>query len=170
MVGGPKEAQAATLPPVAQQRENPYGVNPDEPIDVTIQRTELEAARRSRDRMGIEIHKKFSLAATCIVFALLGAPLALRFPRGGIGMVIGLSFGIFALSYVGLIGGESLSNKGYISPIVGMWTANAIFTVVGLILYARLGHEASSSRGGDLREWLYLVRARLRGQSVLEAN
>lgn len=170
MVSGPKEAQAATLPLVPQQRENPYGVNPDEPIDVTIQRTELEAARRSRDRMGIEIHKKFSLAATCVVFALLGAPLALRFPRGGIGMVIGLSFGIFALSYVGLIGGESLANKGYISPIVGMWTANAIFTVVGLILYARLGHETSSSRGGDLREWLHLVRARLRGQSVLEAN
>src|SRR5213075_2364490 len=46
LVSGPREAHAATLPLVAQQRQNPYGVNPDEPIDVTIQRTELEAARR----------------------------------------------------------------------------------------------------------------------------
>jgi lipopolysaccharide export system permease protein len=171
MISGPKEAHAASLPLVAQQpRPNPYGVNPDEPIDVTIQKTELEAARRSRDRMGIEIHKKFSLAATCIVFALLGAPLALRFPRGGIGMVIGLSFGIFALSYVGLIGGESLSNKGYINPIVGMWTANTVFMVAGVILYARMGHEASSNRGGDLREWLHVTRLKMRGQSILEVN
>jgi lipopolysaccharide export system permease protein len=170
LVSGPKEAHAATLPLAAPPQGNPYGVNPNEPVDVTIQRTELEAARRSRDRMGIEIHKKFSLAATCIVFALLGAPLALRFPRGGIGMVIGLSFGIFALSYVGLIGGESLSNKGYISPIVGMWTANAVFTTAGVILYARMGHEASSNRGGDLREWLHLMRLKMRGQSPLEAR
>jgi lipopolysaccharide export system permease protein len=149
---------------------NPYNIDYSEPIDVTIQRTELEAARKSRDRMGIEIHKKFSLAATCVVFALLGAPLALRFPRGGIGMVIGVSFGIFALSYVGLIGGESLSNKGYIRPEVGMWTANAIFTAIGIILYARMGHEASSSRGGDVREWLENLRLKLRGRSPIEAS
>jgi lipopolysaccharide export system permease protein len=170
--GGAKEASAATLPipglpAVAQVRG---GFEYTEPIDVVIQRTELEAARKRRDRYGIEIQKKFSLAATCIVFALLGAPIALRFPRGGIGMVIGVSFGIFALSYIGLIGGESLSNKGYVSPFVAMWTANLIFTVIGLVLYARLGHEATSSRGGDMREWLHLMRLRLRGQAPVEAR
>jgi lipopolysaccharide export system permease protein len=170
MIAGPKEASAATPAGEGGQRAyNPYNVDYSEPIDVTIQRTEVEAARRSRDRMGIEIHKKFSLAATCIVFALLGAPLALRFPRGGIGMVIGVSFGIFALSYVGLIGGESLSNKGYIRPEVGMWTANVIFTVVGIVLYARMGHESSSSRGGDAREWIDNLRLRLRGRPPVEA-
>ena len=160
----PKEAVAASLP---QKLRN--GVDYSEPIDVTIQRTELNAARRSRDRFAIEIHKKFSLAASCIIFALLGAPIALRFPRGGIGMVIGASFGIFALSYVGLIGGESLANKGYISPILAMWAANLIFTIIGLILYWRMGHEASSSRGGDVREWLHLMKLKLRGRSPLEA-
>ena len=168
MLGGAKEARAATLPlpglPITAQVR---GIDPSEPIDVTIQRTEAEAARRRRDRYGIEIHKKFSLAATCVVFALLGAPIALRFPRGGVGMVIGVSFGIFALSYIGLIGGESLSNKGYVSPTVAMWTANAIFTVIGIVLYARLGHEASSARGGDMREWLHLMRLKLRGESPL---
>ena len=165
LVSGPKEAQAATLPVRPQVRN---GIDYSEPIDVTIQKTELNAARRARDRFTIEIHKKFSLAASCIIFALLGAPIALRFPRGGIGMVIGASFGIFALSYVGLIGGESLSNKGYISPILAMWTANAIFLVIGIILYARMGHESSSARGGDIREWLYLLKLKLRGRSPLE--
>lgn len=170
--GPPSDAIAATLPPagmpVFPQIRN--GIDYSEPIDVTIQKTELNAARRARDRYTIEIHKKFSLAASCIIFALLGAPIALRFPRGGIGMVIGASFGIFALSYVGLIGGESLSNKGYVNPILAMWTANMIFLVIGLILYARMGHEASSNRGGDVREWLHLMRLRIRGQSPLESG
>jgi lipopolysaccharide export system permease protein len=164
----PREAHAA-VPQVPVITHGQNSVD-NEPMELTIQRTELESARRRRDRYALEIHKKFSLAASCIVFALLGAPLALRFPRGGIGMVIGTSFGIFALSYVGLIGGESLSNKGYISPIVGMWTANIIYTVIGLVLYARLGHEASSARGGDMREWLHLMRLKLRGRSPLEAE
>jgi lipopolysaccharide export system permease protein len=167
----PPEAHAATLTaalPAAPQVRN--GIDYSEPIDVTIQRTELDAARRSRDSYAIEIHKKFSLAASCIVFALLGAPIAMRFPRGGIGMVIGASFGIFTLSYVGLIGGDSLAQKGYISPVTAMWAANVIFTIVGIVFYARLGHEASSARGGDVREWLHLMRLRLRGQSPLESG
>ena len=167
----PKEAHAAAVVPViAQIRGRPSSPEVSEPVDLTIQRNELESARRRRDRYGLEIQKKFSLAATCVIFALLGAPIALRFPRGGIGMVIGVSFGIFALSYIGLIGGESLSNKGYISPVVAMWTANLIFLVVGVFLYARLGHEASSARGGDVREWLHLMRLKLRGRSPLEAS
>jgi lipopolysaccharide export system permease protein len=166
----PAEARAAGLPVRLAQVRAGAAVDANEPIDVTIQRAELESARKRRDRYALEIHKKFSLAASCVIFALLGAPLALRFPRGGIGMVIGTSFGIFALSYVGLIGGESLSNKGYISPVIGMWMANTVFTIIGLFLYARLGHEASSARGGDMREWLHLVRQRLRGRSPLEST
>jgi lipopolysaccharide export system permease protein len=187
LFSGPKEAVAATLqqdPAIGPARaprtierpqsktiapDNPPPVSEAETVDVTIQRVELEAARKRRDRYGIEIHKKFSLAATCVVFALLGAPIALRFPRGGIGMVIGVSFGIFALSYVGLIGGESLANKGKISPVVAMWTANLIFTIVGVFLYARLGHEGSSARGGDMREWFHIMRLKLTGRSPLEA-
>lgn len=171
----PKVAFAAT--PRWQAPQPARGVSPQdralevqEPVDVLIQRTELEAARRRRDRYGIEIHKKFSLAATCVVFVLLGAPIALRFPRGGIGMVLGVSLGIFALSYIGLIGGESLSNKGRVSPFIAMWSANIIFLVVGLILYWRMGYETSSTRGGDLREWFHLTRLRMRGRSPLEAG
>ena len=43
------------------------------------------------DRYRVEIEKKFSIAAACVVFVLLGAPIALRFPRGGVGLTIGVS-------------------------------------------------------------------------------
>ena len=73
----------------------------------------------ARNRYEIEIHKKFSLAAACLIFVLVGAPIALRFPRGGVGLVIGVSLLVFALYYVGLIGGEALANKGYLLAVLG---------------------------------------------------
>lgn len=106
----------------------------------------------------VEIHKKFALATACIVFVLLGAPIALRFPRGGVGVVIGVSMGVFALYYVGLIAGETVAKAGYLPPFIAMWSANILFTVVGLVLYSRAGRESSTARGGDMSELLDTLR------------
>lgn len=100
-------------------------------------------------RYRVEIHKKFAIPAMCIAFVLIGAPLALRFPRGGVGLVIGASAGIFGLYYVGLIGGETLADKQIITPFWAMWTPNLLMTAVGLALFSRLGREHATSRGGS---------------------
>ena len=120
-------------------------------------------ARRERDRYDVEIQKKFSLAAACIIFVLIGAPIALRFPRGGVGLVIGVSFAIFGLYYVGLIGGETLANKGYVPPWLAMWGINIALALAGLALALRMGRESSTSRGGDFGELLVMIRARVFG-------
>lgn len=123
----------------------------------------VDQARRERNRYDVEIQKKFSLAAACIIFVLIGAPIALRFPRGGVGLVIGVSFSIFGLYYVGLIGGETLADKDFLPPWVAMWAANIILLVVGLVLASQMGRETSTSRGGDFAELLATVRARFLG-------
>ncbi|HKP16052.1 MAG TPA: LptF/LptG family permease, partial [Gemmatimonadaceae bacterium] len=114
--------------------------------DVKLQ---YDIAQRTKNRYEIEINKKFALAAACLIFVILGAPLALRFPRGGVGLVLLVSLVVFALYYVGLIGGESLANKGIISPFWAMWGTNVILTIVGVILLLRMGHEENSGRGGN---------------------
>jgi lipopolysaccharide export system permease protein len=108
-----------------------------------------EISQRTKNRFEIEINKKFALAAACLIFVMLGAPLALRFPRGGVGLVLLVSLIVFALYYVGLIGGESLANKGIIPPFWAMWGTNVILTIVGVILLLRMGHEENSGRGGN---------------------
>ena len=122
-------------------------------------RDRISETKRTRDMFGVEIHKKFSLAVACIVFILIGAPVALRFPRGGVGLVISVSLSVFALYYVGLIAGQSLAENGTLSPFWSMWMANILFTIVGLFLLARMGKESGSSRGGDMREMLDMLRA-----------
>jgi hypothetical protein len=69
----------------------------------------------------VEIHKKYSIAMASLVFVIVGAPLALRFGGGGIGMVIATSMLIFSLYYIGLIGGESLAGRGDRDPVFAMW-------------------------------------------------
>jgi lipopolysaccharide export system permease protein len=121
-----------------------------------------EMSQRTKNRYEIEINKKFSLAAACLIFVVLGAPLALRFPRGGVGLVLLVSLIVFALYYVGLIGGESLANKGIIAPFWAMWGTNVVLTVIGVVLLLRMGHEENSGRGGNWGDRLDRVREFLR--------
>lgn len=118
----------------------------------------VDDARRRMNAMGVEIQKKFSLAAACIVFVLVGAPIALRFPRGGVGLVIGVSFFVFAFYYVCLIGGESLARNNYLSPFWAMWLANVIFLLAGLALMTRMGREGATTRGGSFGEVMDATR------------
>jgi lipopolysaccharide export system permease protein len=90
--------------------------------------------RREMNRYEVEIQKKFAIPAAAIVFVLIGAPVAVRFPRGGIGMVIGVSLSVFSLYYIFLIGGEDIADRGFLSPFWAMWAPNALFTGLGLIL------------------------------------
>lgn len=85
----------------------------------------------------VEIHKKGTIPAACIVFVLLGAPIAVRFPRGGIALVVGVSLGIFGAYYVSLIGGERLADRLWISPLWAMWAPNVLFGAAGLVALAR---------------------------------
>ncbi|MGD8699958.1 MAG: LptF/LptG family permease [Gemmatimonadales bacterium] len=94
----------------------------------------IELQRREINRFEVEIEKKFAIPAAAIVFVLLGAPIAVRFPRGGIGMVIGVSLVAFSVYYIFLIGGEDFADRDFMSPFWAMWAPNVIFTVLGLVL------------------------------------
>ena len=81
----------------------------------------------------VEIHKKFALAVSCIVMALVAAAIVLVLPRGGVVLVIGASSLVFAFVYVGLIAGESLAVRSVISPFVAMWASNGLLLTVALL-------------------------------------
>ncbi|HVO34780.1 MAG TPA: LptF/LptG family permease [Gemmatimonadales bacterium] len=125
----------------------------------------LDARRRGAlqlaARYEIEMHKKFAIAASCLVFVLIGAPIALRFPRGGVGLVIGASVVIFGLYYVGLIGGETLANELIVTPFWAMWGANLLMTTIGVALFLRLNRQRVAARGA-WRERLGALRDRWR--------
>ena len=104
-----------------------------------------DAARMARAKPGaagaaraaayeVEIQKKFALAAACVVLAMAGAAIALRFPHGGVGLVLGASVFVFSGYYLSLVSGEALADRQVISPLIAMWLANALLLAVVLLL------------------------------------
>jgi lipopolysaccharide export system permease protein len=180
---GPKEAQAQSVSSAKQglPRIRPPGTGPTMAAPDIVPRkptaaelltqrraSELSMLEGTRVRLddssqlmaaySVEIHKKFALAVACFVFVLLGAPIALRFPRGGVGLTIGVSLFVFALYYVCLIAGESLGKRGLVPAVISMWLANVVFAAVALVLLSKMGRETSTARGGDMKEMLDSIR------------
>lgn len=149
----PRQATAQAVTPDSTARPaGPYAASFSALSDATIARESEMFARRDVNQYSVEIHKKFTLSAACLSFVLIGIALALRFPRGGIGLVIGGSLVIFALFYVALTAGEQLADRGVISAPLAMWLPNLIVLVAGILGLVRVNREFGSTRGGDLRD------------------
>ena len=102
----------------------------------------IENQNRLIDTFRLEIHKKYSIPAACIVFVLIGGPLGILARRGGLGVGLGMSLGLFVMYWAFLIGGEDLSDRGFVSPAVAMWSANVLIGAVGLLLLWRVTRDA----------------------------
>jgi lipopolysaccharide export system permease protein len=116
-----------------------------------------DASRRAA-RYAVEVHKKWAISTACMSFVIIGIVLALRFPRGGIGLVIGGGLLVFSVHYIGLTAGESLADRGHVAPWAAMWTPNIILTVLGILGLLRVSRESGSTRGGDFQEVLDALR------------
>ena len=120
-----------------------------------------EADRRA-DRYAVEVHKKWAISLACVSFVIIGIVMALRFPRAGIGLVIGGGLAVFSIHYVGLTAGESLADRGLLEPWLSMWLPNIVLTVLGVLGLIRVSRETGSTRGGDFQEILDSIRYLLR--------
>jgi lipopolysaccharide export system permease protein len=118
------------------------------PTEVRVHRDRARSSRVRAAVHAVELQKKYSIPATCIVFVLVGVPLGMRFPRGGLGLVLGASMVVFSVYYVGLIAGESLANRLTLSPFLAMWASNILMATLGVlgILWQRRSGSVSRRR------------------------
>jgi lipopolysaccharide export system permease protein len=151
---------SAGIAAAARLRSFPTAATPPYQLSGMIEnaRMRLVENRRQMNQNAVELHKKFAISVACVVFVLIGAPIALRFPRGGVGLVIGVSLVVFGVYYIGLIAGETLADRDFLGPFWAMWAANILLTGVGVILLARMGRESATARGGDLTEMMDMIR------------
>jgi lipopolysaccharide export system permease protein len=89
----------------------------------------------------VEIHKKYSIPAACLVFVIIGLPLGAMVRKGGFGVAASLSLGFFVLYWACLIGGEKLADRGIFSPFWGMWIANFLIGGLGFYLLIKTSRE-----------------------------
>ncbi len=97
----------------------------------------------------VEIHKKLSIPAACLVFALVGAPLGALIRRRGAAVSVGISLFFFWIYWMFLIGGEELADRGYIPPPLAMWAPNGVFALVGWGLLRVVAYDRAGRRGAN---------------------
>jgi lipopolysaccharide export system permease protein len=178
--GRPGPRRPAALGPPGTPRPRPAAAPPERRLrlsnwsQVATAADRVKDAERQADRYWVEVHKKWAISMACISFVIIGVVMALRFPRGGIGLVIGGGLLVFSIHYVGLTAGESLADRGLVSPWTAMWSPNIVLTIIGLLGLLRVSRESGSTRGGDFQEIFdalrHLVRRLLRLKPAGEAR
>lgn len=101
----------------------------------------LKFNQETIDSYLVEVHKKYSLPAACVIFILIGAPLGIMTRKGGLGVAAGISILFFLIYWAFLIGGEKLADRGLLSPFWGMWSANFVLGILGIILTIKTARE-----------------------------
>jgi lipopolysaccharide export system permease protein len=91
--------------------------------------------------MAIEYYKTITTPLSCIVFGILGIPLSIRAHRAvrSRGFTLGLI--IVFIYYIIRLGSEALVETGRLSPLIGTWSPNIIFCIVGFYLLIRAAND-----------------------------
>ncbi|MCU7491611.1 MAG: YjgP/YjgQ family permease [Ignavibacteria bacterium] len=101
----------------------------------------VDSYRKRIDSYMVEVHKKYSIPFACIIFVLIGAPLGIMTRRGGMGVAAGISVIFFLIYWAFLIGGEKFADRGLLSPFWGMWSANFVLGILGILLTIKSARE-----------------------------
>ena len=101
-----------------------------------------ESSPKATNLYRIEFNRRISYPCACFVLMLVGVPLGLSSKRGGksTGFVLTLLL-VFLYYFLSSIG-VALAKNGKLSPFLGVWGSNLIFSAAGVFLLYQL------SRGG----------------------
>jgi len=98
-----------------------------------IERMRLVGGNASR--WLVDLHLKIAFPFASLMMVWLGFPVAARTWRGGKAIYIGLTLIIGFLFFVCVRSGQALGRSGDINSVLGAWGADALFFVIGLLLF-----------------------------------
>ncbi len=116
-------------------------------------RSRIDSYSQAINKYLVEVHKKFSIPFSSLVFILIGAPLGIAARRGSLGVGASLSIAFFILYWACLILGEDLADREFLSPFWSMWFPNILIGLAGMYLSWRAVKETTMIKWGRLIGW-----------------
>ncbi len=97
---------------------------------------ELERFKGSRKVVFYEIekHRRIAFPFAAIILTLIGAALASRKVRGGVGLHLGIGLGISFGYIIFMKVTQTFSTNGNLDPMIAMWIPNIVFGILALYL------------------------------------
>jgi lipopolysaccharide export system permease protein len=90
----------------------------------------------------IQWHKIWANSISCLIMFLIGAPLGAIIKKGGLGVPVLTSIIFFIIFYVLTILGEKWAKQEVLSVPIGVWSANLILLVFGLLFMIQARKDA----------------------------
>jgi len=102
-----------------------------------LQEAKQSDLSRRKTELYLELHRRLSLPAVCLILIFMGAPLALIAGKSGRlgGLAIGLL--VFTAYYMLLIYGENLVMAGKIPHFIGAWSPCMMLGIASFVLFKR---------------------------------
>ncbi len=136
----------------------------------------LERTRDARERQAafVELHYRLALPVASLVLPLVGISLGLSSHKGGRGVGVVLTILLVFVYYIVMAFGLGFSRQGRWSPLIGVWLANYVFALTGVLLLTQLRRIRRHVEvmlawleeiGRRTKRWLHLRRYRSRATS-----
>ncbi|MEO0098186.1 MAG: LptF/LptG family permease [candidate division WOR-3 bacterium] len=112
-----------------------------DPIKMKIEeeKNRLKYKTKEGERYAGEMHKRLSLAFSCLFFFLFGSFLGIILKKGGMGFAFLATLLFFAFYYILLIAGESGIENGKLPGYLAMWLPNfLLLPIIGEFAYSAL--------------------------------
>lgn len=114
----------------------------------------------ARDRWYMtEFHRRLALPTACLVLALIGIPLGLSSKKGGKSTGFVLTIVLVFIYYFLLAMGVALSRQGKLPASAGVWIANFVFAITGVVLLRLVDRSALDI--GMVVTWAQSISARV---------
>ncbi|HVG27579.1 MAG TPA: LptF/LptG family permease, partial [Acidobacteriaceae bacterium] len=135
---------STVLPIQTSQQEDTHLSRRDTPMQALSTREVLAKAHTTGNTRpyAIEFHRRLSFPTACLVLMLVGVPLGLSSKRGGKGTGFAVTLLLVFLYYFMSEIGVALARQNKLPPGIGVWGANVLFTLAGVLLIQQM------SRGG----------------------
>ncbi|MBN1492685.1 MAG: LptF/LptG family permease [Candidatus Omnitrophica bacterium] len=104
-------------------------------IDELVQKLRSSGLSEAKRReYVIEIHKKISFSFGCLVFTILGLPIAIITRRGNMLISFGLALMVLTIYYVFYSWAQAVSLQGLVAPHIALWTPFVLMSAIGSVL------------------------------------
>lgn len=100
-----------------------------------VKRARLSGASVRKEM--VDLNLKLSYPFNNLIIVLLGAPLGALLKRGGNALGFTIALVVCFIYYMAIRVGQSFGYNDIVPPLLAAWIGNAIFTVIGLVIFVR---------------------------------
>ena len=157
------------LPLETGSQEDVHLGHSDTPILAMSNRQVLARTHGKNGRLyEIEFQKRLAYPAACLVLMLVGVPLGISSRRGGKSAGFVLTIGLVFVYYFLSSTGTALARQHKIPAFAGVWEANILFAICGIILLRQMSKGgAALSAVSSIGNWFRLKAGETTGSGTI---